>query len=698
MYFATMKLRILIGFLIGLALLLKPTSSVFASNNYAISLDGQSSYGTIPSFPLVGYNNSGDWSVEFRWYDPFSNGLPSQDFSFFEWNSSTPIVFSMTSSGHLAMYTEGVWYTSPNAFNFSQGWHSIYVARKGGIGVHTGYFGVDGQVQTVTSPVSFAGTGDFIFGHGTNGYAPGLFDDLYISNRAQHLGNYDPSAIYTADGNTEAVFYFNEGSGSTAHDSTSNNFQMSLTNVSWSDITADWSISLDGQTSYGTIPSLNMVGYNNSGDWGVEFKWYDPFQNGLPPQDFNFFEWNNQSVIFKMTSTGHLAMFTEGVWYTSLDPFNFSQGWHYIYVARKGGIGVHNGYFGVDGIVQPVTSPVSLTGTGDFHFGRGPDGFTSGLLDDLHISSRAQHTSNYSPTENYTINAYTEALFRFDEGYGNKASDSTANNFFMTLYNIGWSNVPQYVNQAPIINAIPDASILQGDTYAYNSSFSDPDSTSWNATVDYGDGSGTQQLFLDGTNFSLNHTYTNYGEFTVTVSVTDNQGATGQDTATIAVVRSLSALSPARVWVGLKNSDSVGIKFDFLAEVYKDGSLVSSGQIDSAPGGSSGFNNARLNTIPFNTFSPVAAPVGTQVDFKVYVRNACTGSGQNSGSARLWFNDSVANSQFDATVGGINNNYYLVDGFTLLTTPGVGPKEHIDIAAGAKCSPFKLFGTWSTTL
>jgi hypothetical protein len=160
----------------------------------------------------------------------------------------------------------------------------------------------------------------------------------------------------------------------------------------------------------------------------------------------------------------------------------------------------------------------------------------------------------------------------------------------------------------------------------------------------------------------------------------------------------LTELLPAKVLVGLKNSDAVGIKFDLLAEVYKDGTLVSSGQIDSVPGGSSGFNNAKLNIIPFASFDPVPAPEGTELSLKLYVRNACVGSGQNSGVARLWYNDNIANSQFGATIGNNTNTYYLVDGFNLWTTPGIGPKLKIDVAAGAKCSPFKLFASWSTTL
>jgi len=82
---------------------------------------------------------------------------------------------------------------------------------------------------------------------------------------------------------------------------------------------------------------------------------------------------------------------------------------------------------------------------------------------------------------------------------------------------------------------------------------------------------------------------------------------------------------------------------------------------------------------------------------KLFVRNACSGSGKNSGTARLWFNDSAANSRFAATIGS-PKTYFLRDAFALATSPGPGPKKTIDVLAGAKCSPYKTFGTWSTTL
>lgn len=160
--------------------------------------------------------------------------------------------------------------------------------------------------------------------------------------------------------------------------------------------------------------------------------------------------------------------------------------------------------------------------------------------------------------------------------------------------------------------------------------------------------------------------------------------------------RQLTALSPAKVWVGLKNSDDIGIKFDLLAQIYSGSTLVSSGELDSVVGGSSGFNNAKLDTIPFNSFTPVDFPAGSTLNLTLSVRNACTGSTHNSGTARLWYGDSQASSQFDGTIGNVDSDYFLLSNFVLSTSEGT-LRQTVDVAAGSKCSPFKPFGTWTIT-
>jgi len=163
-----------------------------------------------------------------------------------------------------------------------------------------------------------------------------------------------------------------------------------------------------------------------------------------------------------------------------------------------------------------------------------------------------------------------------------------------------------------------------------------------------------------------------------------------------ACFKQITALNPAEVWLS-KGLLNVGLRLDLLAEAYKDNTLVSSGQLNSVQGGSGGFNNADLISIPFNSFSPVNFPQGSQLKLKLSVRNACSGSLLNQGTARLWFNDNQANSHFGATIGTTNSSYYLLDNFLLSTTVGAGPRQNIDVQAGAKCSPFKPFGTWTIT-
>ena len=98
----------------------------------------------------------------------------------------------------------------------------------------------------------------------------------------------------------------------------------------------------------------------------------------------------------------------------------------------------------------------------------------------------------------------------------------------------------------------------------------------------------------------------------------------------------LTALSPARVWIGLKNSDAVGLRVDLRVEVFVNGDKVGEGQLNNASTGSSGFNNAQLHTIPLALTGGPTPPVST-LSVRVSVRRTCSGGGHNSGTPRLWY-------------------------------------------------------------
>lgn len=99
-------------------------------------------------------------------------------------------------------------------------------------------------------------------------------------------------------------------------------------------------------------------------------------------------------------------------------------------------------------------------------------------------------------------------------------------------------------NVAPLIGAFAGASLFPGETYAAAGSFTDPGADTWSATVDYGDGSGVTALPLSGMQFTLGHTYTAAGIFTVTVRVADDDAVSSR-TQTVTVFTPVQGVEQA---------------------------------------------------------------------------------------------------------------------------------------------------------
>jgi hypothetical protein len=91
-------------------------------------------------------------------------------------------------------------------------------------------------------------------------------------------------------------------------------------------------------------------------------------------------------------------------------------------------------------------------------------------------------------------------------------------------------------NVAPQVAAGEDATIDGGSVFSAVGSFADPGADTWTATVDYGDGTGPKPLSLNlDKTFALQHSYAKKGSYTVTVTVTDDDGGRGSDTLVVTV-------------------------------------------------------------------------------------------------------------------------------------------------------------------
>jgi len=91
-------------------------------------------------------------------------------------------------------------------------------------------------------------------------------------------------------------------------------------------------------------------------------------------------------------------------------------------------------------------------------------------------------------------------------------------------------------NVAPTVNLGGAVDLTFDPTLRRSGTFSDPGTTeTYFATVDYGDGSGGRALAVSGNSFLLDHVYGMPGTYTVSVTVTDSEGASGSGTLAVNV-------------------------------------------------------------------------------------------------------------------------------------------------------------------
>ena len=190
----------------------------------------------------------------------------------------------------------------------------------------------------------------------------------------------------------------------------------------------------------------------------------------------------------------------------------------------------------------------------------------------------------------------------------------------------------------------------------------------------------------------------------------DKDGGATSYSANVTVRRMLSALGPSNLWIGLKNSDDVGLNLDVHVDVLVNGAAVGSAETSNVSSGSSGFNNAQLRTLALALQNgSVEVPAGAQVSFVPSVRRTCTGGGHASGTVRLWYNGAAidagasrdAGTRFDATIDAASGGYFARLASALGLTAGTA-RTSVDVTVNSSVAcpsrPFTPLGTWSVTI
>ena len=134
-----------------------------------------------------------------------------------------------------------------------------------------------------------------------------------------------------------------------------------------------------------------------------------------------------------------------------------------------------------------------------------------------------------------------------DNGFGSVEVQASDGEHAVVSDTFSWSAA----NVAPSASGGPNGSGIEGSALGFTFACTDPGTAdTWNAAVDWGDGSGMESLGAVTCNsgtITPSHTYADDGTYVVTLSVTDDDGDTGTHSAN-AIVANANPVVAAPAW------------------------------------------------------------------------------------------------------------------------------------------------------
>lgn len=162
----------------------------------------------------------------------------------------------------------------------------------------------------------------------------------------------------------------------------------------------------------------------------------------------------------------------------------------------------------------------------------------------------------------------------------------------------------------------------------------------------------------------------------------------------------LAVLGAARIWLGLRNSDDQGARFDVRVDLVKNGSPWASGLARCVSGITRNPDKALELTIPFDSAPGVAVGPGDELAFTVSTRIGTTNEGgfcgghSNATGLRLYFDSASRTSGpgefFLHSAGG---------GVFDVNAPPAGSPAQADSPSlhWTGGNPWQVVGTWTHT-
>jgi hypothetical protein len=206
------------------------------------------------------------------------------------------------------------------------------------------------------------------------------------------------------------------------------------------------------------------------------------------------------------------------------------------------------------------------------------------------------------------------------------------------------------------------------------------------------------------------------GNNVIIATATDAAGnwATVAATIMLSSGNSVSAVGPAKLWIGLKNSDDQGTQFDLRAEMYLNGVRISEGETLCITGVTRNSSLAREIAVPLNPVSNGSYASGDIFSLKVLTRigttatgQKCTGPGGSHNNAvglRLYYDALDRPSTVSAAIAPdpimgyylhTTNGISLLDGVAPMGAQKYKDSNGVDFNNG---NPWKEIGTWTMVL